>query len=272
MRIPLALLSLVLACSLASATDLSKVDRTITKEPVYKSKTPKYGLLLFGPEAKDRVWMVLDGDVLYVDRNGNGDLTEAGEVIAAKETKWDPKEYGYTFEVGDLHVGGKIHKGLTVSFPPLARYGDNSNFADYVHLKKLLKADPKAVGVSLAVDVESSRLKGGGVGGRLSTQAGWLDDNGILQFAGRPQDAPVIHLDGPIYVTFYGWRPTLRLERENDLVLMVGTPGRGPGTFAMLAYEDTVPQKVYPQVDITFPGSRKEEPPVQEHYELKQRC
>ena len=41
----------------------------------------KYGLLMFGPEGKDRVWIVLDGDTLYVDRNGNGDLTEANENI-----------------------------------------------------------------------------------------------------------------------------------------------------------------------------------------------
>ena len=58
--------------------DLTKVDRTIAKEPTYKTK-PKYGLVVFGPEAKTRVWLVLDGDVLYVDRNGNGDLTEAAE-------------------------------------------------------------------------------------------------------------------------------------------------------------------------------------------------
>jgi hypothetical protein len=62
----------------ASAADLAKVGRTITKEPTYKSK-PQYCLLVLGPEAKFRVWLVQDGGTLYVDRNGNGDLTEAGE-------------------------------------------------------------------------------------------------------------------------------------------------------------------------------------------------
>ena len=60
-----------------------KIDRTPSKEPAYRSKAPKYGLLVFGPEGKDRVWLVLDGDTLYVDRNGNGDLTEAGEKVTA---------------------------------------------------------------------------------------------------------------------------------------------------------------------------------------------
>src|SRR5438067_566227 len=41
------------------AADLAKIDRTIVKEPAYKS-APKYCLLVFGPEAATRVWLVLD--------------------------------------------------------------------------------------------------------------------------------------------------------------------------------------------------------------------
>ena len=58
----------------AAAVDWDKIDRTIAKQPVYQSKAPQYCLLVFGAEAKTRVWLVLDGEVLYVDRNGNGDL------------------------------------------------------------------------------------------------------------------------------------------------------------------------------------------------------
>ena len=64
---------LALVTGPAAATDLTKIDRSILKEPVYQSKQPQYCLLVFGPEAKIRVWLVLDGDVLYVDRKGNGD-------------------------------------------------------------------------------------------------------------------------------------------------------------------------------------------------------
>jgi len=59
----------------AIAADLTKIDRSIGKEPRYQTKAPKYCLLVFGPEAKYRVWLVLDGNTLYVDRNGKGDLT-----------------------------------------------------------------------------------------------------------------------------------------------------------------------------------------------------
>jgi len=60
--------------SQAHAFDLSKVERKLVKEPAYKHQ-PKYALLVFGPEAKVRVWVVMDGTTLYLDRNGDGALT-----------------------------------------------------------------------------------------------------------------------------------------------------------------------------------------------------
>ena len=33
--------------------DLAKIDRSISKEPVYQSKSPKYALLVFGPKADE---------------------------------------------------------------------------------------------------------------------------------------------------------------------------------------------------------------------------
>jgi hypothetical protein len=268
----IAVLTVWLTGGTVSAADLGKIERTIQKAPVYKTKTPRYGLLVFGPEAADRAWLVFDGDTLYVDRNGNGDLTEPGKKVAAKTDKsQDPAEYGYTFEAGDLHLGRKVHKSLQVGFTPLTLYSANPALAKFAPLHDALKADPKAMGVTITVDVESARLKGGGVGDRLSYLVGFYDANGVLQFAQRPADAPIIHLDGPMQVTFYGERPTLRLARDNDVVLVVGTPGRGPGTLAMLAYDRTVPEKLYPVVEVAFPGA-KDMPPTRERYELKQRC
>ena len=39
----------------ASVTDLSRIDRTIKMEPAYRH-APKYALLVYGTEARDRVW------------------------------------------------------------------------------------------------------------------------------------------------------------------------------------------------------------------------
>src|SRR4051812_13656342 len=87
--------AMVICLALAGRTrgvDLAKIDRSLRKEPTYQSKRPQYCLLVFGPEAKTRVWVVLDGDVLYLDRNGNSDLTDPGERIAAQEDRRDRAE------------------------------------------------------------------------------------------------------------------------------------------------------------------------------------
>jgi hypothetical protein len=73
---------LLVAAVPARGVDYAKIDRSLVKEPAYASKSPKYALLLFGREAKLRVWIVLDGDVVYLDRNGDGDLTGKGERFA----------------------------------------------------------------------------------------------------------------------------------------------------------------------------------------------
>lgn len=86
-RLWLASLALLMGSPPAQAVDLLKVERSIAKEPAYQSNTPKYCLLVFGRDAATRVWLVLDGNVLYVDRNGNGDLTEEGESFS-KSGNW----------------------------------------------------------------------------------------------------------------------------------------------------------------------------------------
>ncbi len=42
----------------APAADLTKIDRSISKEPTYQTKAPKYCLLVFGLDANYRVWLV----------------------------------------------------------------------------------------------------------------------------------------------------------------------------------------------------------------------
>jgi hypothetical protein len=81
-RFCLALMGITLSLAPALAADPPKIERTLVKEPTYQSK-PEYCLLVFGPDAKTRVWLVLDGKTLYVDKNSNGDLTEAGEALVS---------------------------------------------------------------------------------------------------------------------------------------------------------------------------------------------
>ena len=98
-----------------------------------------------------------------------------------------------------------------------------------------------------------------------------MDVNGVLQFADKPTEAPVVHFGGPWQINFFSGRPRLRLGREMDTILALGTPGVGPGTTTWVAY-DVVPDNVYPTVEVVYPPRRAGEQPVRERYELKKRC
>ena len=89
---PAALAPLLLAAGPAAALDFDKLDRRIVKEPAYRSK-PLYGLALLGPDATTRVWLALDGERLYVDKNCNGDLTDDGPPAELKTKDSDPASY-----------------------------------------------------------------------------------------------------------------------------------------------------------------------------------
>jgi hypothetical protein len=120
--------------------------------------------------------------------------------------------------------------------------------------------------------VEAPGMKGAGIGGRLFFLAGPIDLTGVLQFADKPAEAPIVHLGGPLQVTFYAELPSLRVGRGSDLVLVVGTPGVGPGTFAMLGYEDTIPATAKPVADVSLPSAKPGAPPPKEKWVIKDRC
>jgi hypothetical protein len=201
----------------ARATDLTKIERSINKEPAYQGK-PRYCLLVFGPEAKRRVWLVLDGDVLYVDLNGNGDLTEKGERVAVRELDG---------EITEPDRGIK-HTGLRVT--------------------------PQ---------------KDGGMVVSLMTEGKYCQRSGSVTFAARSREAPVLHFNGPVSVRFssaalepargrveiaeadegrrrllqqLGKEITLPGERPPNravsLCAVLGTPGRGEGTFVTYKARD----------------------------------
>jgi hypothetical protein len=72
----------------SAKVDYAKVERRIGKEPVYAA-TPQYALLLFGPQGTLRVWLVVDGKTMYLDRDGDGDLTGGDERLPRKEDRKD---------------------------------------------------------------------------------------------------------------------------------------------------------------------------------------
>jgi len=258
----------LLAAAPAGAGDrdpavLARVERAIAKEPKYQSKSPRYCLLVFGPEARFRVWLVQDGDVLYVDRNGNGDLTESGERIEKKKGEAGSRRW----EGIDLTDGPRKHSITHVTEMTVteAYVGDSKEFA------RIRGKHDQAVNTWIGVRAERSadddRL--------LPNEIGYIingDGTGYLAFADRPQDAPVAHLNGPWGFGLQDIKQHLAAGRPTMLQLGVGTPGVGPGTFAFVLYPNTIPDGAYPVGEFTFPAGGPGGPALKQTVTFQKRC
>ncbi len=195
---------------------LTKIDRTIAKEPPYKSKNVKFCLLVFGPEAKTRVWLVQDADTLYVDRNANGDLTETGEAISATPGPDTDSEDGtYLFECEEIQDGRLTHQKLRLQVykrPPAV------DELEKLHVAK----NPSVRFYSVKIDVQMPGYVGDGLRGRVEYGLAHRDRNGFLEFTGEPTTAPVIHLGGPWQVLLFP-NEALKIGSESDVALVFGT-------------------------------------------------
>jgi hypothetical protein len=259
----LLLLSVLSFCSPpATSADLSKIDRTVAKEPKYQS-SPKYCLLVFGLDARTKVWLVLDGDVLYVDRNGNGDLTEGKKQVRMSRPQGDAPGY---FVCGDIILadGKTVCTGLIV-------HGSQE--------------EP-----DMSVDIDLNSNHG---------QSAGADANGYLEFADTPGQAPIIHFNGPLTMgltpdkeitqsaTFVkkGDRNEIIRSRsvrlifpkfvrgsENvDLRVAVGTAGLGKGTFARL-FHTRLAEGIQPEAEIEFPNTDPAKGAIKINLGLALRC
>jgi thiol-disulfide isomerase/thioredoxin len=257
----LSLLLLAWSVVPAGAVDLKKLDRTILKEPKYTSE-PRYALLVFGPEAKTKVWLVLDGETLYVDRNGNGDLTENGErVPLAGVEKIPPGQRVKAFHRFDL---GKLH-GIELL---LEVWVPEPGFTTKDPVYKKFLDERTKYGLWTA-----TLTRGAADGSSIGSP---------LVLARRPQDAQICHLGGPL--TFHlledqslaGRQPLKRGAGGAVLHVSLGTPGlpargnRQP-TYAPVGIGE-VPAGVHPVAELEFANKVKDGPPLRLHVPLDERC
>jgi hypothetical protein len=231
-----------------SGGDLARIERKIAKEPTYAGK-PSYCLLVFGAERKTRVWVVRDGNTVYVDRNGNGDLTEANEKVTGTTETDDSDDFKVVtteFDLGDLAaIDGKTpYKGLW-----LRRYA----------IAPKQPGVPPTDATQLAVEIRETHSQSAGP-----------------KFAEKAADAPIAHLDGPLEIRMApraDGKP-LEYERETDghaYTFQIGTLGLGEGTWAPIGY-DEIPDDVHPVAEMTFPAAKKDAPPIVVKFTLDDRC
>ncbi len=228
----------------AMAFDFGQLDRRIAKESTYQTRS-LYGLALIGPDATTRVWMVLDGERLYVDKNANGDLTDDGPPaeLAAKNT--DPASFPSTDVSAD---GGRTVYKFEVTL------WNRSSF------RRGAAPDAEPFNQSVHVTFPDGRYYGA-----------WGDHLKPLVFAAQPQGAPALHFGGSLRMGFEVRRPLERVAGGFKLSACVGTPGSCPGAWVHLLYR-TIPKDVHPKAVLEFPPADPGGAPVRVEFVLGQRC
>jgi hypothetical protein len=234
------------------------------KKPRYANE-PRYALLVFGPKREQRVWMVLDGTTLYVDRNGNGDLTEPDERLEPNNPKDCSNKFGGSgshthmdiFEFTVATAGGGNTKLR------LQHWIRAKNFQPSTEFEKKIFAERAAMGY------ENSTLWRLDGLGRGQTP---------LLFMPKPADAQVCALDGPLTFSLkMADRAVLqRGEGGSDLAFHIAVIGRPPigmdRVFINPLATNEVPEGAHLEVEIEFPSKAANAPPLRRKYLLKQRC
>jgi hypothetical protein len=232
---------------LAMPGDLSKIDRTIRKQPSYKGK-PKYALLVFGPEAKTRVWVVKDGETLYVDRNGDGDLTGEDEKFSLNCPDPQLKGFGHLAHCQiEIRDPDKQTRYLITSINISA---EDNKPSDKPHLMA-------------NVDIKGPLVY------RQYCDA---------KMAEKPDEAAIAHFHGSLAIEprTIGWKLTPELSRlpiddpAGDVSAVVGTMDAERGCWVVVRSED-LPKDLHPVVEVEYP-TRKNGVPIKQRYRLEQRC
>lgn len=240
------------------AADLGHIGRTIRKEPAYRDK-PTYCLAVFGPQARTRVWLVRDGLTLYVDRNGDGDLTEPGKRVEISQHK-----HGYLLR-GDAIAGRQRgDHAKRIEYDEGVFYCGDVVDAGGSRFTNLVVFLEKTRAIDVGVKTPAGLMQGAGA-----------DSQGDLHFSDSPHDAPVIHFGGTLTLTMFTRSgqlfPQFPDGRKHLYGAQVGTPGVGPGTFVSVQIT-SIPDDVWPEARIEFPHRPGETPLQAQHVDLLTRC
>ncbi len=188
----------------ARPIDFARVDRTVGKTPPLTAHA-RYGLFLFGAAGEKRVWAILDRtadapgarfDVLYLDRDADGDLAEPGETIRVTGPEGD----GEKFAVGNFDdpATGARHTGFTITWTDAS--------------------------VRFTMRWRGGKVTFGGFGPSRDTYA---------QFAGTPATAPIFVPGQDRPFQFEHWMSgELARGASTDFKVFVGNAGDRRGAFS----------------------------------------
>jgi len=190
--------------------DLGSMRSPPVRLPAFTSSTPRFGLFLFGPESDVRVWAVLDQsqadaddyDVLYLDLDSDGDLTEPRERFLG--TRVEQKEQmSRRFVIGEFWPRGSKapHQEFTITWWA----------PGHVTFRMRWYGRERTVGGF----------------GRLADEK--------LRFGDSVANAPVLvpGCDQPLQFQRRGDEPLQRKHVE-ELTVLAGNPGSGTASFSFI--------------------------------------
>jgi len=215
---------------------LNRIEKKLVKEPAYEAK-PQYALLALGPEAKRLVWLVEDGKRLFVDRNGNGDLTDDGPATVPSDERIDRDggRWDFAYKVGEL----LLH--------------DKSLHTDLVLRRWNLGEDHDSYGLSIKFEDQ------------VPMYAGWF----LTFWSETPENVPIIHFGGALQPRLLGDK-TFQIGHTKGLSVALINPGLGEGVHARLSI-DALPMTATPVATINWPV-KAGAAPVRTTCELTKRC
>jgi hypothetical protein len=219
-----------------AATNISaNLTRTLIKEPKYDSM-PKYAMILLGNSREVQLWMVEDGQRLFVDKNTNGDLTDDGPPLQPSNVRnLDAKRRDFGYELDTItSTDGSRHTGFDLR---RWNYGEPED----------------GYGLLLSVD------------GKLPMYAGWF---GTFWSTNR-ETAPVIYFGGPFTPKLLRRKDfTIGAERDR-LSLCFMHPGSAAGADSRLSI-DALPRYIVPTLNIEWPTASGK--PLRTSHLLSERC
>jgi len=224
----------------ATAGPLAAVQRRIGKVPKYEAK-PKYALLVLGPKADAKVWLVEDGKRLYVDRNGNGDLTDDGPPIEPSNVRnLGANQWDFDYVLDEL------------------KPGDGSRHTDFKLVRWNYGQKDDGYGLSLKLD------------GQTPMFAGWT-----AFWADSPQEAQLIHFGGALQPRKLRGQEFVLGAKENAsanrrLSFALINAGSSQVAHTRLSIE-AVPAEVIPSAEIEWPVAEGQ-PPLMTSHLLLERC
>ncbi len=204
----IALTCLCVGPAMADDAILSRAGDMKLKEPDYSSNRPLYACAAIGSKAALNVWFVLDKsekskdgyDILWVDLNGNGDLTETGERFSWLDENGERMRKISLPDVVDPD-GGATHTNFGVSLSD-AEIGEG--------MMGLRWRDEHKIGGGYPEDPET----------------------GYMQFAPTMKEAPVVWFNGDAPFQFQRWIvDSFVIGSEEDVRLFLGWQSKGPKSF-----------------------------------------